>query len=95
MSYYKWRAELVEILTGIKNKKIMLDFLADLLTPAELNDVITRWQIIKQLNAGVHQRDIANNLKVSIAKITRGSRELLDKHGGFGQMLKLQKQKKI
>lgn len=73
----------------------MLDFLLDLLSPSEFDDMVARWQIIKLLDAGEHQRDIAKELKVSIAKITRGSRELLDKHGGFGQVLKLQKQKRI
>jgi Trp operon repressor len=47
-----------------------------------------RWQIVKQLACGTPQREIAKNLHVSIATITRGSRELLNKKGGFQQVMK-------
>lgn len=60
----------------------------DILTPTEFEEIVTRWQIIKQLSKGVPQRKIAKNLKVSITKITRGSRELRDKKGGFWKVLK-------
>lgn len=63
-------------------------FIEDILTPAEFEKIVTRWQIIKQLSKGVPQREIAKNLRVSIAKITRGSRELRDKKGGFWTVLK-------
>jgi TrpR family trp operon transcriptional repressor len=55
-----------------------LDALMDLvLTPEEKNDIATRCLIIKELLAQeASQRDIAKNLNVSIAKITRGSNEL-------------------
>lgn len=66
-------------------------FMEDILTPAEFEDIVTRWQIIKQLSRGVPQRKIAISLGVSIAKITRGSRELLDKNGGFWRVLKMKK----
>lgn len=59
----------------------------DILTPAEFEEIVTRWQIIKQLSKEVPQRKIAKNLGVSIAKITRGSRELRDKKGGFWKVL--------
>lgn len=45
----------------------------DILTPTEFEEIVTRWQIIKQLTKGVPQRKIAIGLGVSIAKITRGS----------------------
>lgn len=62
-------------------------FLSDLFTPGEYNDVVARLQIVKQLNRAVPQRDIARGLGVSISKVTRGSRELLDKKGGFRKIL--------
>lgn len=84
---YAW--ELLAVLKKISsNKRLLYEFLEDLLTPTELNEVIARWQIIKQLDKSVPQRDIAKNLGVSIAKITRGSRELQDETGGFRQVLK-------
>lgn len=81
--------ELLRVLQQVaRDKKLLNDFLVDLLTPAEYKDIVTRWQIVKQLHQGIPQREIAKNLGVSIATITRGSRELLDEKGGFRQMLK-------
>lgn len=84
----KYRQELINLLIGIKNAKLMDEFMEDILTPAEFEEIVTRWQIVKQLSKGVPQREIAKKLGVSIAKITRGSRELRDKKGGFWKVLK-------
>jgi TrpR family trp operon transcriptional repressor len=84
---YAW--ELMSILQQISgNKQLLREFLIDLLTPTEYQEIMTRWQIVKQLYKGVPQRKIAKNLNVSIATITRGSRELRDKKGGFAKALK-------
>lgn len=81
--------ELLDVFQKASNNiKLLREFLIDLLTPKEFKEIITRWQIIKQLSMGVPQRKIAKNLNVSIGKITRGSRELLDKKGGFNQVLR-------
>lgn len=87
----KHRQEFISLLTSIKDPKVMSVFIEDILTPAEFEEIVTRWQIIKQLAKGVPQRTIAKNLGVSIAKITRGSRELLDKDGGFWKVLKIKR----
>lgn len=48
-----------------------------LLTPEEKVDIAKRCLIIRELLAKNHsQREIAKNLNVSIAKITRGSNEI-------------------
>lgn len=78
---------LIEILAGINDKKAIKAFLSDLLTPQELEDIIMRWEIVKQLNQGRPQRDIARDLAVSISKISRGSRALQSKEGGFRRVL--------
>lgn len=84
----KYRKELVNLLASIKDSKLMDEFLEDLLTPAEFEDINIRWQIIKLLSKRVPQRKIAGSLGVSIAKITRGSRELLNEKGGFWKVLR-------
>ena len=91
MSFAAQKKELLAILRSIKNPHLLNDFLVDLLTPQEFEEIIKRWQLVKQLHAGIHQRDIAKNLHISIAKITRGSRTLLNKNGGFNKILKLHK----
>jgi len=69
--------------------------LEDMLTPQELASLSERWQLIQKLDAGEPQRDIAEELGVSISKITRGSRMLQYGKGGFGYFLKkLHKAKK-
>ncbi|NCS68106.1 transcriptional regulator [Candidatus Peregrinibacteria bacterium] len=85
----KYARELFEIIQKISSdKKLLKDFFIDLLTPHEYQEIIKRWQIVKQLTKGIPQRKIAKNLKVGIATITRGSRELSDKDGGFNKVLK-------
>lgn len=85
----KFRQELINLLTQIRDFKLMNKFMEDILTPVEFENITTRWQIIKQLAKGVPQRKIADKLGVSIAKISRGSRELRDKKGGFKEILKM------
>jgi len=51
-------------------------FLKSILTPKEIQDLASRWQLVKMLENGVTQRKIADQLHISLCKITRGSREL-------------------
>ena len=84
---YAW--ELVQVFSKIaRDRELLRAFLEDILTPAEYKEIPMRWQIVKQLACGIPQREIAKNLHVSIATITRGSRELLNKKGGFWQALR-------
>ena len=88
----KYRSEFGKELEGIflyaaKNRKLLREFLQDLLSPAEYKDLSIRWQIVKLLNKKVPHRDISKKLRVSVATVTRGSRELLNKKGGFKQVL--------
>lgn len=57
--------------------------LQDILTPRELLSVAERWQIVLALSKRLPQRTIAEDLRVSISKITRGSRTLKYGSGGF------------
>lgn len=69
----KFQKELITKITSIDNEKSMLLFLETLLTSKELEDMCTRMQIIKRLLKGDPQREIASDLKVGIATVTRGS----------------------
>ncbi len=87
----KLSQEKIELLKTLRRATASLplleSFLEDLLTPAEFEDLVKRWRIVTMLDAGVPQREIATKLGVSLSKITRGSRELLDKKGGFAKLL--------
>jgi len=73
MAEYK---KLFEILTRVKNQQDMDALLHELLTPRELEDIWRRWQVMRDLYNGVPQREIARRHKMSLCKITRGSRVL-------------------
>lgn len=68
--------ELLEHLLTMQDKPSLEKALSDLLTPTELTEVCKRLQILRLLEAGVSQREIARRLGVGIATVTRGSRAL-------------------
>jgi TrpR family trp operon transcriptional repressor len=87
--------DLYRLFAAVDSPKEAARLLDDILTPQELASLAERWQLIQKLDAGVPQRDIAEELGVSISKITRGSRMLQYGKGGFGHFLKkLKKAKK-
>lgn len=68
--------ELIEILLRIKNKDEMYDFLRGILTPKERLEIPNRLQIVKMLKRGISHHDIAGKLRVGVATVARGSREI-------------------
>lgn len=74
--------ELAKVLAGIKDPSLAEDFLNNILTPSELEDVSMRLQIFKSLFNGMPQRKIAKTLGVSLGTIAHGSREM--KYGKKG-----------
>jgi len=69
--------------------RLRADFLRDILTPNELRELCQRWRIVVMLAAGLPQRTIARTLRVSLCKITRGSRELKKPDSPLLKALKL------
>ena len=84
-----YAAELAEILSNIKERSLVEDFLQCLLTPAEIADIAGRWALVKALDQKTPQREISRNLGVSLCKITRGSRELKKENSAFRRILDL------
>lgn len=68
--------ELAELIAHIKDKKTAVNFLENILTPQELEEIAQRLKIFKLLVKGLSQRVIAERLGVSIGTVSRGSREL-------------------
>ncbi|MDP2790844.1 MAG: Trp family transcriptional regulator [Rectinemataceae bacterium] len=63
------------------------EFLYSLLTPAEADEMAKRWALVKELSKGMAQRKIAEELGLSLCKITRGSRELKKQGSAFRMLL--------
>lgn len=80
--------DLHTLFVHIRNQREAEMLLKDILTPRELVSVAERWQLIQMLAKGKRQRDIKKELKMSISKVTRGSRVLRYGTGGFLMMLK-------
>ena len=68
--------EIAGLLAETTNKNLILEFMESILTPAELEAISSRWELVKMLDQGVSQRKIARELHLSLCKITRGSKEL-------------------
>ena len=69
-------AALAGALVAVGSADEMERFLRELLTDAELRDITLRWQLLGLLAQGQPQRKIADDLQISLCKITRGSRIL-------------------
>lgn len=88
----EYKQELVDVFSKVfGDRKLMKEFLTDILTPAEFETLALRWQIVKRLDKGEDHRSIAGDLRLGLGTVTRGSRELRNKNGGFHLMLKKSK----
>lgn len=67
-------------LMQLKTDAEVSDFFKELLTPSEIETLSKRWRILKMLSEGKSQRDIAQELRVSLCKVTRGAK-ILKKDG--------------
>ncbi len=84
----RYQEELIDVLIkSAKNRENFKALVEDLLTPAEYSEIVTRLQIVKRLAKGEPQRAIARDLKIGIATVTRGSRELANPNGGFAKIV--------
>jgi len=68
--------DLLKHLLKEKTPKQMESALRALLTDSELDEITKRLQIFKRLQAKIPQRQIAEELGVGIATVTRGSNAL-------------------
>lgn len=79
--------EIYRLVAGTDDQKLIADFFECLFTSAELQDIAKRWLLVKEIDKGTTQREIARIFSMSLCKITRGSRELKKKDSAFRIML--------
>jgi len=68
--------KLVSVFKGLKTEPQLEDFLVGILTPKEIIELSRRIDIVKMLKQGVQHHVIAERLKVGVATVTRGSKEI-------------------
>ena len=61
---------------NLKNENSICNFLLEILTKSEVETLSKRWRILTMLSEGKTQREIAQDLKVSLCKVTRGAKIL-------------------
>ena len=86
----QYKKELIEVMFKIaKDKELLADFVKEILTPREFDNLGVRWQIVERLAKGEHHQAIAEALHLGVSTVTRGSREMRNKNGGFRRALKV------
>lgn len=84
-------ATLAKVLSVIGTPDEVHLFLKELLTPSEIRDITLRWKLLELLADGVPQRKIAEELQISLCKITRGSKIMKQKAGVTARFLRERK----
>jgi TrpR-related protein YerC/YecD len=79
------RAEnaLFSALLALKNSREVRSFFEDLCTPAELQALVDRWQVVEYLQKDLPYRKIHDLTGVSVTTIGRVARCLTDGSGGY------------
>lgn len=83
----KQLSELILMIFKIKEPEILEKLFTEIFTTKELSDVSLRWQLLKELKSGKTQRAIAADHKISLCKITRGSKLLKDEQSIVNTLL--------
>ena len=84
------RAEnaLFEAVMSLESVEECRNFLKDLCTPAELQALVDRWQVVEYLEQGLPYRKIHDLTGVSVTTIGRVARFLADGFGGYQAAIK-------
>ncbi len=78
---------LLNVICKISNADDLNVFFEEILTKAEISDISLRWKLLKDLNAGLPQRKIAEKYGISLCKITRGSKVLKKENSSVFKIL--------
>lgn len=91
VDWHPYLEELSLALAKSDDADLIRDFLQSLLTPNEVQEVSTRWALVRLIDEGMSQRNIAKKLGLSLCKITRGSKEIQRENSPFASMINLYK----
>lgn len=78
---------LISAVSKLKTKEEVRDFFNEMLTDSEIETLSKRWQIMNMLRDGNTQRTIAQELQVSLCKVTRGAKILKRKESIIAKYL--------
>lgn len=75
--------QLMHAISLLANQEEALAFFTDLCTPAELEAMADRWEVVPLLRQGIPYRSIHEQSGVSVTTITRVARSLSLGSGGY------------
>ncbi len=79
---------LAQVLSALKNPADIKAFLLDLCTPAEMEALVDRWQVVPLLIEAMPYREIHEHTGVSVTTIGRVARALNGGAGGYQAAVK-------
>lgn len=85
--------ELCSLIAQNTDEAFLKSFFECIFSPSERKNFSERWILVKELDSGVTQREIARKYNMSLCKITRGSKELQKPDSAFRKMLDILKNK--
>jgi TrpR-related protein YerC/YecD len=77
----------VDALLSLGKKADLMNFLRDICTLEELEEISNRWHIVKLLNKGMSYREISEEVGVSTTTVTRIAHWLKNGKGGYKKAL--------
>ena len=83
----KLRQSLYKAILALQTPAECESFLQDLCTPAELEALVDRWEVVQLVDQGVPYRQIQQKTRVSTATITRVARALSHGAGGYRKII--------
>lgn len=81
--------EICHLICKADDEQFTYDFFRCLFTSPECKDFANRWLLVKEIENGTTQREIAKKFGMSLCKITRGSKELSKPDSAFRKALEL------
>ena len=79
---------LIRIIADINDTDELGSLFQEIFTERERTDLAKRWQLLQDLYDGETQRSIAARHRISLCKITRGSKILKDKNSTSLKIIK-------
>lgn len=84
-------SKMFELISATSDSATISEFFSCLMTPAELKDLAVRWLLVNEIDRGTTQREIAKKYRISLCKITRGSKELKKEGSAFKKFIEMAK----
>lgn len=91
-----WSQQLLplsQVLKQLPDADAVKAFLLDLCTPAELQAMVDRWQVVQLLTRGLSYRAISEKTGISVTTIGRVARFLEQGNGGYQAALAITERK--